>query len=63
MNEEINKMRETCWQEPNVFEQGSLSFPKLLGTEELSPDFKKLELSKAMTPTHELPKVLQVITL
>lgn len=63
MKEEIKEMRETCWQAPNAFEQGSLSFPRLLGIQELSPDFKSLELSKAVTPTHELPKVLQVLTL
>lgn len=44
VNEEMNKMRETCWQVPNAFEQGSLSFRG-----QLAPDFKVLRLSEAMS--------------
>lgn len=63
VNEEMNKMREICWQAPNAFEQDGLSFPGQLGYGELAPDFKGLGLSESMAPIHELSKVLQVITL
>lgn len=63
VNEEMNKMWEICWQVPNTFEQEGLSFPEQLGSGELAPDFEGLGLSESMAPTHELSKVLQVITL
>lgn len=61
VKEEVNQMRDTAWQVPSAFEEGSLSFPGQLGYGELAPAFKALGLSESMAPTRELSKVLQGI--